>query len=114
MERSASSHLYQWTLSWESAQLGSSHKRSICIYLSVKKLSFYITDVDITLRSDHLPLKQFLLMNTLNAKVNNWAVELETYRIKFVPIKGKSNMLANTMSRLITIDLDIKLDPELP
>ena len=40
--------------------------------------------------------------------MNNWAVELETYRIKFVHIKGKSNILANTLNRLI-----IKLDPEL-
>ena len=56
------------------------------------------------LRSDHLPLKQFLLKNTLNDKVNNWAVELETYRIKFEHLKGKSNVLANP---------DVKLEPEL-
>ena len=29
-------------------------KEAYAIYMSVKKLSFYITDVDITLRSDHL------------------------------------------------------------
>ena len=42
-----------------------------------------------------------------------WPVELETYRIKFVHIKGKSNVLANTLSRLINIDPDVKWDPEL-
>ena len=88
-------------------------KEVYAIYLSVKKLAFYITDADITLRSDHLPLKQFLLKNTLNDKVNNWAVELETYRIKFKHIKGKSNVLADTLSRLISIDPDVKLEPEL-
>ena len=31
-------------------------KEAYAIYLSVKKLAFYITDADITLRSDHLPL----------------------------------------------------------
>ena len=70
-------------------------------------------DADITLRSDHLPLRKFLQKNTLNDKVNNWAVELETYRIKFVHIKGKSNVLANTLSRLISIDPDVKLEAEL-
>ena len=35
------------------------------------------------------------------------------YRIKFVHIKGKSNVLAKTLSRLISIDLDVKLEPEL-
>ena len=44
---------------------------------------------------------------------NNWAVELETYRIKFEHIKGKSNVLADTLSRLISIDTDVKLEPEL-
>ena len=88
-------------------------KEAYSIYLSVKKLAFYITDADITLRSDHLPLRRFLQKNTLNDKVNNWAVELEMYRIKLVHIKGKSNVLADTLSRLISINPDVKLEPEL-
>ena len=88
-------------------------KEAYAIYLSVKKLAFYITDADITLRSDHLPLRRFLQKNTLNDKVNNWAVELEMYRIKFVHIKTKSNVLADTLSRLISINPDVKLEPEL-
>ena len=39
-------------------------KEVYVIYMSVKKLSFYLTDAEITLRSDHLPLKEFLLKNT--------------------------------------------------
>ena len=35
------------------------------------------------------------------------------YRIKFEHIKGKSNVLADTLSRLISIDPDVKLEPEL-
>ena len=95
-------------LNWEALT-----KEAYAIYLSVKKLAFYITDADITLRSDHLSLKRFLQKNTMNDKVNNWAVELETYRIKFVHIKGKSNVLANTLSRMMSIDPDVKLEPEL-
>ena len=36
-------------------------KEAYAIYMSIKKLSFYLTDAEITLRSDHLPLKKFLL-----------------------------------------------------
>ena len=36
-------------------------KEAYAIYMSVKKLGFYLTDVEITLRSNHLPLKCFLL-----------------------------------------------------
>ena len=80
--------------------------------MSVKKLSFYSDSARITVRSDHLPLKRFLEKNTLNAKVNNWAVELESQKIDFVFIQGTKNVLADTLSRLIEIDDDIKLQAE--
>ena len=51
--------------------------------MSVKKLSFYIDTAKITVKSDHLSLKKFLEKNTLNSKVNNWAIELESQNITF-------------------------------
>ena len=80
--------------------------------MSVKKLSFYLTDVEITLRSDHLPLKKSLLKNTLNSKVNNWAVELETFNIHFEHISGIQNTLADTLSRIVRMDPDMQQEPE--
>ena len=87
-------------------------KEAFAIYSSIKKLSYYLEDADIVLKSDHLPLKKFLQKNTLNSKVNNWAVEISQYRIKFEYIKGIKNTLADTMSRLIHIDPEAKLQPE--
>ena len=87
-------------------------KEAYAIYMSVKKLSFYLDSACITVRSDHLPLKRFLEKNTLNAKVNNWAVELESQKIDFVFIQGTKNVLADTLLRLIEIDDDIKLPAE--
>ena len=75
-------------------------KEAFAIYSSIKKLSYYLEDADIVLRSDHLPLKKFLHKNTLNTQVNNWAVEISPYRIHFEYIKGIKNTLADTMSRL--------------
>ena len=66
-------------------------KEAFAIYSSIKKLSYYLEDADIVLRSDHLPLKKFLQKNTLNSKVNNWTVEISPYRIKFEYIKGIKN-----------------------
>ena len=76
-------------------------KEAFAIYMSVKKLSFYLTEAQILLRSDHKPLAKFLLKNTLNSKVNNWAMELEAFNIQFDYIKGSNNILADTLSRLI-------------
>ena len=50
-------------------------KEAYAIYMSIQKLYYYLVDADVILRSDHLPLKKFLNKNTLNSKVNNWAVE---------------------------------------
>ena len=87
-------------------------KEAYAIYMSVKKLAFYLTDADILLKSDHLPLKMFLQKNTLNNKVNNWAMELEAFNIRFEHVSGKANILADTLSRLIDLDPDARLDPE--
>ena len=87
-------------------------KEAYAIYMSVKKLSFYIDTAKITVKSDHLPLKKFLEKNTMNAKVNNWAVELESQNITLEYIPGIQNTLADTLSRLIEMDEDIKPTPE--
>ena len=87
-------------------------KEAFAIYMSVKKLSFYLTDADVLLKSDHLPLKMFLQKNTLNNKVNNWAMELEAFNIRFKHVSSKANILADTLSHLVDIDLDARLDPE--
>ena len=89
-------------------------EEAYAIYMSVKKLSFYLDSALITLRSDHLPLKKFLEKNTMNAKVNNWAVELESQNIKFKFIAVIKNVLADTLSRLIEFDESIKLPEEEP
>ena len=87
-------------------------KEAYAIYLSIKKLTYYLEDADITLRSDHLPLKKFLAKNTLNFKFNNWAIEISPLRITFEYIKGIKNTLADTMSRLIDIDPQIQPESE--
>ena len=87
-------------------------KEAYAIYMSVKKLSFYIDTAKIAVKSDHLPLKKFLEKNTLNSKVNNWAVELESQNITFKYIPEIRNTLADTLSRLIEMDENIKLQPE--
>ena len=87
-------------------------KEAYAIFMSVKKLSFYLTDAEIMLRSDHLLLKKFLLKNTLNSKVNNWAVELETFNIHFEHISGIQNTLADTLSRIVRMDPDMQQEPE--
>ena len=77
-----------------------------------KNSSRYLCTNLILLQSDHLPLKRFLQRNTLNTKVNNWAVEISPFKITFEYIKGIKNTLADTMSRLVALDPDNQLVDE--
>ena len=88
-------------------------KEAYAIYMSIKKSTFYLTGHEITLRSNHLPLKKFLRKTTLNNTVNNWSTEIEIFNINFVHISGKANVIADMLSRLIDIDPDLQQQPEL-
>ena len=87
-------------------------KEAYAIYMSIKKLAYYLDDAHITLRSDHLPLRKFLAKNTLNSKVNNWAIKISPFHITFKYMKGIKNMLADTLSRLIDIDPQVQQESE--
>ena len=89
-------------------------KEAYAIYQSARKMRYYIEDADVTLYSDHLPLKNFLHTQTLNDKVNRWSVELSGLRIKFRYIKGIKNTLADALSRVIRRGLAEPLPPEPP
>ena len=86
-------------------------KEAYVIYMTVKKLIFYLTGQDITLKVI-IYLKKFLNHRTLNNMGDNWAVEIESFKIKFIHA-GKDNVLVDTLSRLIDIDSDVVLEPEL-
>ena len=50
---------------------------------------------------------------TLNNTVNNWSTEIESFNINFVHISGKANILADTLSRLINTNPNLKQQSEL-
>ena len=81
--------------------------------MTIKRSTFYITGHDVNLRSHHLPLNKFLKQMTLNNTVNNWVMEIKSFKIKFVHIAGKDNILADTLSGWLTSTLMFELQPEL-
>ena len=87
-------------------------KEAYAIYMSIRRLSFYVTDAEVLIRCDHLPLKKFLNKQTMNAKVNNWAVELEQFKLKLDWIPGSKNLLADSLSRLMEVVPDAQKTEE--
>ena len=87
-------------------------KEAYAIYMSVWRLSFYVMDAEVTIRSDHLPLKKFLNKQTMNSKVNNWAVELEQFQLHLEWIPGTRNLLADSLSHLLDVVPDAQKTKE--
>ena len=81
-------------------------KEAYAIYMSIRRLNFYITNVEVTRKCDHLLLKKFLNKQTMNSKVNNWAVELEQFKLRLDWILGSRNLLTNSLSHLLDVDPD--------
>ena len=88
-------------------------KEAYTIYMSARKLDYYLDKAATTIRSDHLPLKRFLEHKTKNSKVDNWSLDIAHYNLQFEYVKGIKNTLADTMSRLVQLDPAIKQEPEL-
>ncbi len=87
-------------------------KEAYAIFCSLHKLCFYTKDAEVTIMSDHLPLKHFLQKNTASAIVNNWAISLEEFHLTFEYVPGKCNLLADAMSCLVVQELAETPDPE--
>ena len=81
-------------------------KEAYAIYMSIRRLGFYVTDAEVTIKCDHLPLRKFLNKQTMNSKVNNWAVELEQFKLHLDWIPDSKNLLADSLSHLLNIDPD--------
>ena len=88
-------------------------KEAYVIYMSTRKLDYYLDEAIMTIRSDHLPLKRFTEHKTKNSKVDNWSLDIAHYNLQFEYVKGIKNTLADTMSRLVQLDPAIKQEPEL-
>ena len=87
-------------------------KEAYAIYMSIRRLTFYVTDAEVTIKCDHLPLKKFLNKQTMNSKVNNWAVELEQFKLRLDWILGSQNLLMDSLSRLLNVDSDARQTDE--
>ena len=86
-------------------------EEAYAMYMSLKKLAYFLEDSTVTLQSDHLLLRKILEKNILKLKVNNWELDISPFKIKPEYIKGIKNTLAHNLSRLIKINQNIQLDP---
>ena len=80
-------------------------KEAYAVIKNVQYFDYYLQYAKCTLCCYHKPLEPFLSRGMKIAKLDRWAMLLQEYDITFVHIKGKDNILADTISRLHTIDI---------
>ena len=54
-------HLCQWSFKGPQLNWAALTKEAYAIYMVARKLDYYLREAETTIRSDHLPLKSFLL-----------------------------------------------------
>ena len=79
-------------------------------------MSFYLTDSEVIIHSDHKPLQKFIYALTANDRVNDWAFQIHAIcrTVHFQFIQDTSNILSDSLSRFSYYDLYEKPKPEKP
>ena len=80
-------------------------KEAYAVLKSMQHFDYCLQGTKCTLCCDHRPLEPFLSRGMKITKLDRWAMLLQEYDITFVHIKGKDNILADTISRLCTLDI---------
>ena len=70
--------------------------------MSFHKMAFYLHDEEVIIQSDNAPLQKLIKNKSKNVLTQNWALEIFSIspHITFQHIKGKDNILADSLSCL--------------
>ncbi|EPB65173.1 hypothetical protein ANCCEY_15764, partial [Ancylostoma ceylanicum] len=70
------------------------------IIYALRQFKPYICMTEIILHSDHKPLTFLLNKSKTHDNLARWMIELQSYNIKVVHIKGEKNTVADALSRV--------------
>ena len=74
-------------------------KEALAVVQSLRKFDACLHGADITIRTDHKPLRSLFSAEIRNTKLQRWAIQISEYnpRIEYTP--GKLNVVADMLSR---------------
>ena len=82
-------------------------KETYVTMMSFHKKGIYLCDAEVVIQSDHAPLQKLIKNKTNNVLTQNWALEIFSIspHITIQHIKGKDNILADSLSHLQCLGL---------
>ncbi|GFT99764.1 retrovirus-related Pol polyprotein from transposon 297 [Trichonephila clavipes] len=73
--------------------------RSLGCSLGLNKFRGYIEGAEITVASDHQPLKWLMNLTSPTGRLAQWAIQIQFYNLKIDYFPGKCNFIADMLSR---------------
>ncbi|GFV20647.1 retrovirus-related Pol polyprotein from transposon opus [Trichonephila clavipes] len=77
-------------------------REALAVIWALKKFRGYIEGTEITVASDHQPLKWLLNLKSPTGRLARWALEIQSFNLKVQYIPGKANVVADMLSRPVT------------
>ncbi|GFW78890.1 retrovirus-related Pol polyprotein from transposon 17.6 [Trichonephila clavipes] len=78
-------------------------REALAVVWALKKFRGYIEGTEITVASDHQPLKWLLNLKSPTGRLARWALEIQSFNLKVQYIPGKANVVADMLSRPVTL-----------
>ncbi|GFW04613.1 transposon Tf2-6 polyprotein [Trichonephila clavipes] len=77
-------------------------REALAVVWALKKFRGYIEGTEITVASNHQPLKWLLNLKSPTGQLARWALEIQSFNLKVQYIPGKANVIADMLSRPVT------------
>lgn len=74
-------------------------RECLAIVWAINKFSKYLAGAPFVLHTDHAPLIALNTKKMTSAKLTRWALSLQGFTFQVVPVPGKGNVIADTLSR---------------
>ena len=76
-------------------------KECLAVVDGIKKFYIYLFGSPFTLETDHMPLANLRPSKTANARLTRWALYLQQFSLRIKYIRGRENIGADLLSRLL-------------
>ncbi|XP_072170068.1 uncharacterized protein [Diadema setosum] len=76
-------------------------KECLAIVWAIRKFEFYLCGRSFEVHTDHKPLTYIQAKKMHNKRIMRWCMSLQEHRFRLVSVKGKDNVAADAMSRLV-------------
>lgn len=74
-------------------------REALAVVWSVEKFRGYLESSEVVIKSDHQPLRWLLSLKSPSGRLARWALTLQAYDLRIEYVPGRSNVIADTLSR---------------